>query len=521
MPKNHFKPVFYTYFYVMENTATDYKKLYEQELEAHRLSLSEKEDIISDLRFELDKLHRYIFGSKSEKRGSHAGENQMGLFELGTTRAVQEELSGSVGKGQKPAPKKRAKGTGRMTLPEELRREEVVIQPSESTEGCVQIGEEVTEVLEVVPASFYVKRYIRPKYARPNGEGILIGTLPDRVIEKGIPSESLVAQLTVDKYVYGMPLHRQIDKYAKMGVRIPASSASDWIMRGWQQIRPLGELLRLIVTGQKYLQVDETPLKVLDRNHKDGIHKGYMWLYHAPVDRLVLFDYRKGRDQSGPKEMLAGFKGIIQTDGYIVYDSLYENHPDIHLTFCMAHARRKFVDALEDDEKQANHILDEMQLLYALEDIMREEGLGWEQRTKERKEHAAPILERLGKWLEENQYSYRPTSPMGKAIAYAHKRWAGLSAYVLHGQMEIDNNLVENAVRPLAVGRKAFLFAGSHQAAEMTATMYSFMASCKRNNVNEFDWLKDVFERIQGHKQKDLYQLLPSNWEKYRTKTDQ
>jgi hypothetical protein len=234
------------------------------------------------------------------------------------------------------------------------------------------------------------------------------------------------------------------------------------------------------------------------------------------VDRLVLFDYRKGRDQSGPKEMLADFKGIIQTDGYKVYDSLYRNYPDIHLTFCMAHARRKFVDALNDDREQADHVLVEMQHLYALEQRMRDEYMGWEQRTELRKKYAEPVLERLGKWLEENQYSYRPQSPMGKAISYAKSRWAGLSAYTLHGQMEIDNNLVENAVRSLAIGRKAYLFAGSHQAAEMTAAMYSFMASCKKNKVNEFDWLKDVFERIQSHKQKDLYQLLPSNWNEHR-----
>jgi transposase len=495
----------------MENKETGYKKLYEDTL----LVLSQKEEAISDLRFELDKLRRYIFGFKSEKRTSAVGQDQMGLFELGTTQAVQEELAASV-QDQKPAPKKRAKGTGRMSLPEELAREEIVIEPSESTEGCVKIGEEVTEVLEIVPASFYVKRYVRPKYARPNGEGILISILPDRVIEKGIPSESVIAQLTVDKYVYGMPLHRQIDKYSKMGVRIPASSASDWLMKGWEHLQPLWELLRLIVLAQKYLQVDETPIKVLDRDHKKGIHQGYMWLYHAPVDRLVLFDYRKGRDQSGPKEMLADFKGIIQTDGYKVYDSLYRNHPDIHLTFCMAHARRKFVDALNDDREQADHVLVEMQHLYALEQRMRDEYMGWEQRTELRKKYAEPVLERLGKWLEENQYSYRPQSPMGKAISYAKSRWAGLSAYTLHGQMEIDNNLVENAVRPLAIGRKAYLFAGSHQAAEMTAAMYSFMASCKKNKVDEFDWLKDVFERIQSHKQKDLYQLPPSNWNEHR-----
>jgi transposase len=410
-----------------------------------------------------------------------------------------------------------------MTLPEELRREEIVIEPSESTEGCTKIDGEVTEVLEVVPASFYVKRYIPPKYARPNGEGILIGTLPDRVIEKGIPPELVIAQMTVDKYVFGMPLHRQIDKYSKMGVRIPASTTSDWILSGWEQLRPPWELLRLIVTHQKYLQVDETPIKILDRDrnpgsHRGGVHQGYIWLYHAPVDRLVLFYYRKGRDKSGPKEMLADFKGIIQTDGHRVYDSLYGNHPDIHLTFCMAHARRYFVDALKDDEEQVNYVLDEIQKLYLLEGQMRDEAMGWEQRTQLRKKHAEPILESLGKWLEEGQYSYRLKSPMGKALAYAYTRWSGLGAYLLHGQMEIDNNPVENAVRQLAVGRKAYLFAGSHQDAEMNEAMYSFMASCKKNNINEFDWLKGVFERIQSHKQKDLYQLLPSNREEYRPK---
>jgi transposase len=523
---NAVKAIFYTYFRVMEDTATDYKKLYEQELEAHKkslLAISKKEETIADLQFELEKFRKYFFGRKSEKfTGAQAGANQLGLFELGTTREQQEELSSRVETPKEPVkPKKRAKGTGRMSLPEELRREEVVIEPSEPTEGCVKIGEEVTEVLEIIPASFYVKRYIRPKYARANGEGILIGILPDRVIDKGIPSESVVAQMTVDKYVYGMPLHRQIDKYLKMGVRIPASTASDWLMGGWRQLEPLWGLLRLMVLNQKYLQVDETPLKILDRDHKNGIHQGFMWLYHAPADRLVLFDYRKGRDSSGPEAMLEHFRGIIQTDGYKVYESLFASHPHIILTFCMAHARRKFTDALKDNEKMAGHVLERMQVLYALEQRMRDGQMDWEQRTALRREKAVPVLEEIGQWLDGHYLTVRPKSPLGQAIAYARARWAGLSAYTMHGQMEIDNNLVENAVRPLAVGRKAFLFAGSHQAAEMTAAMYSFMASCKKNGINEFEWLKDVFERIQSHKQKDLYQLLPNNWQEFRPKPDQ
>jgi hypothetical protein len=156
-----------------------------------------------------------------------------------------------------------------------------------------------------------------------------------------------------------------------------------------------------------------------------------------------------------------------------------------------------------------------MQGLYALEQRMQEEKLDWDKRTGERKTHARPLLDRLEKWMKANQYKYRLNSPMGKAIDYTLPKWTGLTAYVHHGQMEIDNNLIENAVRPLAIGHRNFLFCGSHQAAQMAAGMYSYMASCKKNKINELERLKDVLEKIQSHKQKDLYQLLPSNWQQY------
>jgi len=509
----------------MGNTAVDYKILYEQELAGHQKSLwriSKIEERVADLQFELDKFRRYFFGKQSEKFPvPYADINQMGLFELGTTVEQQEGLSQKV-ETRTPEitkPKKRAQGTGRMALPPELRREIIVIEPEQDVTDCAVIGQEVTEVLELTPSEFYVKRYVRPKYAMPNGQGILIGLLPDRVIDKGIPSESVVAQMTIDKYVYGLPLHRQIDKYTKMGIRIPASTASDWLMKGWKHLVPLWDLLRLLVINQKYLQADESPLKALDRNHKNGIYQGYMWVYHAPADKLVLFDYRKGRDSSGPTEMLEAYVGILQTDGYAVYQKLFGNHPHIMLVYCMAHARRKFVDALKDHKEKASYVLERMQVLYLLEQQMRDQGLEWEQRTVLRQEKAVPVLEELGQWMDEQLMQVRPSSPLGVAIAYTKTRWAGLSAYAMHGQIEIDNNLVENSIRPLAIGRKNYLFAGSHQAAEMTAAMYSFMATCKKNGVNEFEWLKDVFHRIQSHKQKDLYQLLPNNWEKYRPKS--
>jgi hypothetical protein len=293
--------------------------------------------------------------------------------------------------------------------------------------------------------------------------------------------------MVIDKYVYGMPLHRQIDKYSRMGVRIPASTASDWMLKGWKQLVPLWELLKLLVMNQKYLQADESPIKVLDRNHKNGVHQGYMWVYNAPSDKLVLYDYRKGRDSSGPKEMLEHYSGILQTDGYTVYERLFAHHPHIILVYCMALARRKFVEAQQDDKEKASFVLEKIQILYALEEQMRQQSLSWEERTTLRQEKAAPVLKELEKWMDAQLPQVRPSSPLGKALAYARPRWAGLSAYTKHGQIEIDNNLVENSIRPLAIGRKNYLFAGSHQAAEMTAAMYSFMATCKKNNVNELE----------------------------------
>ncbi len=515
----------------MENTAIDYKKLYEQSLltisekeESFTKELAEKDEQIASLSFKLDRFFKMLFGKKSEKLSAlQAGAGQLDLFELGTTLAQQETLSSEVVTVEKPevkVPKKRAKGSGRMTLPENLRREIIILEPTEDVSGCKVIGQEVTEVLELNPAEFYIKQYVRIKYARANGEGIIIAELPDRVIEKGIPSETVIAQMTIDKYVYGMPLHRQIDKYTRMGVRIPASTASDWMMKGWKQLVPLWELLKRLVINQKYLQADESPIKVLDKNHKNGIHQGYMWVYNAPSDKLVLYDYRKGRDNSGPKEMLEYFVGILQTDGYSVYEKLFANHPNILLVFCMAHARRKFIEAQSDNKEKADYVLELMQKLYVLEEQIREQKLSWEERTRQRQEKAVPVLEEIGKWLDEQQPQVRPSSPLGKAINYTKARWQGLCAYAKHGQIEIDNNLVENSIRPLAIGRKNYLFAGSHNAAEMTAAMYSFMATCKKNNINELEWLKDVFERIQSHKQKDLYQLLPNNWMEYKNNSN-
>ncbi|MGL1888008.1 MAG: IS66 family transposase [Reichenbachiella sp.] len=493
------------------------KTLQEERAKSDKKLVS-KEERIQELTFQLDRIRKYLFGQKSEKlTTANLDEDQLNIFDLSTPTEQQEELSEQV---ETPQPekttKKRAKGTGRMILPENLRREEIIIEPNEDVSDCIKIGEEVTEVLDLIPAEFYVKRYVRPKYAQQDGSGIITGQLPDRVINKGIPSEGVLAQMAVDKYVYGLPLHRQIDKYRRMGVNIPASTASDWMMKNGKHLSPLWELLKLLINQQKYLQADETPIKVQNRQHKNNMHRGFLWVYHVPADRLVLFDYQKGRSTHGPKNILQGYEGILQTDGYIVYEKLYGQHQDIMLIYCMAHARRKFVDALKYDKSKATQALVQIQLLYKLEKEMKEAGADWQEKTRRRQKEAVPVLQGLKNWMLAQAAQVPPSSPLGKAIAYSLPRWDGLSAYAEHGQVEIDNNLAENAIRPIAIGRKNYLFAGSHQAAEMTAMMYSFMATCKKNNVDEFEWLKDVMLRIQDHKQNNLYQLLPNNWEKYK-----
>lgn len=520
----------------MENTATDYKKLYldslttlalerekvllllAQKQQAHQEELAAKDQQIADLNFELDKFRRYLFGKKSEKLSfPESDPSQLSLFNLETTVAQQEDLSQQASVAPpKKKPKKRANTQGRMTLPEDLRREIILIEPDEDVSQCVKIGEEITEVLDLIPAQLYVKRYVRPKYARPGGKGIAIGQLPDRIVEKGIPSDQLIAKMVLDKYVYGLPLHRQIDQYRRLGVTIAASTASDWVIRGWKHLSPLWELLKLVMAHQKYLQADESPINVLDRDHKDGIHKGYMWVYHAPCAKLVLFDYRKGRDHLALVEILRHFRGVLQADGYSAYETLLSKNKNIILIHCMAHARRKFFEALNYDHEKATHMLALIGALYKIEQEMRDKNLTWQERTIIRQEKAVPILNNIKAWMLENAPKTLPSSPLGKAIAYTLNRWEGLSAYAQHGQLEIDNNLVENAIRPLAIGRKNFMFAGSHHSAEMTAAMYSFMATCKKNNLNEWEWLTDVMARIQSHKHKDLYQLLPNNWLKYK-----
>lgn len=471
------------------------------------IEVKEKQIQIDYLKHQVEQYEKIVHGAKSEKFVPAENPKQTTLDLDLPSDVESENKTRSVSYIRRVSKNKNINHTGRMEFPKELVREEIVIEPSEDTTGCVKIGEEVTEELEVTPAVFIVKKYIRPKYARANGEGIIIAELPSRPIDKGIPGPGLLATVITDKFVDHLPIYRQVKRYQRMGVTLSESTIGDWISDSCELLTPLYDFLKKQTLETKYLQADETPIPVLDKTKKQKTHRGYYWVYHAPNDKKIFFDYREGRGRAGPAEILTGFKGFLQTDGYGVYDTFNQNGAT--LLNCMAHARRKFIEAQQNDKKRCDYVLEQMLELYIVESYAREKNFTHEQRYQIRQEKSVPILKELKAWFLLNLNEVLPSSIIGQAIAYAYSRWEKLCEYTKHGILEIDNNLVENAIRPVALGRKNYLFAGSHKAAQRSAMIYSFFAMCKYHNVNPHEWLKETLSKISDTKLSELHTLIP------------
>jgi transposase len=460
-----------------------------------------------NLRHELDQLKRLVYGSRHERFIPSTPQEQLALG-----LAVEKiEVSAPVQTIEYTRNQKRAiekVPTGRMKLPAALPREQVILEPEEDITGMKKIGEEITEELERIPGKLFVRQYVRPKYAKPQGEGIVIADLPARPIDKGIAGPGLLAQIIIDKYTDHLPVHRQIQRFEREGIKLSSSTLTDWISGTCALLEPLYEALHKQVLSSDYLQADETPIKVLDKDKKGTTHRGYHWVYHAPSKRMVLFDYREGRGREGPHEILKDFRGHLQTDGYAVYED-FDKKSGITLLNCMAHARRKFDEAKDNDLARAEHALTEMQKLYGIERQAKIEKLSPDQRYKLRQEKSVEVLNNLKSWMLENYKSVLPKSTIGQALHYSLERFDRLMLYTSNGKLEIDNNLVENAIRPVAIGRKNYLFAGSHNGARRAAMLYSFLGTCKINDVNPFEWLRNTLEKIPTYPVNKLSQLLP------------
>ena len=488
------------------SASTDYKSLYEQ---------SQFE--ILQLKQQLAQLQKMIFGSRHE-RFIHAEPTHPQLSldiptEAVATATISSTKQISYTKTNVVVEPRPLVHPGRMKLPESLRREQIIIEPSEDITDYKKMGEEITEVLEYEPGELYVKQYKRIKYAKPDNTGVIIGKLPSRPLEKAMAGEGLLAQIITDKYIDHLPLHRQMQRFERSGVKLAYSTLTDWVSSTCSLITPLFEALKAEVLQSNYLHADETPIKVMDKGKKGETHRGYYWVYQNSIDKIVLFDYQEGRGREGPVEILKDFTGYLQTDGYVAYD-IFAKRQGITLIHCMAHARRMFNDALDNDEQRATHALKEIQKLYIIERICQEEQLSFEQIKEVRQLKSVRILRDLGLWLQQQYLQVLPKSAIGKAIGYSLERWERLSAYVNDGRLNIDNNPVENSIRPVALGRKNYLFAGSHEAAKRSGMLYSLLGTCKMHGIEPTTWLKDVLHRVADHPINQIQDLLPHRYKK-------
>jgi len=466
------------------------------------------QDEVDYLSHQLAEMKRLIFGSKRERFVPSVDPQQTTLFDLPDNEQVEKKKIKVSYERTKTGEKKQPLRT---PLPAHLPRKTEVIEPENLPKNAKKIGESLTEILDYIPAQIHVLRYVRPKFIiETNDEktNILIADLPSLPIPKGNAGAGLLAHILISKFVDHLPFYRQVKIFKRQRVDIAESTIGGWFTATCRLLEPLYEALKKQVLESDYLMADETPLPVLTKDKPGATHKGYDWVYYAPEKRMVLFDYRKTRSREGPDEILKNFSGFLQTDGYSAYQH-FEKQPNITLLSCMAHARREFVKAKENDPDRAAIALEMFQGLYETERIMRERNLSPDQIRTVRQWISVPELEKMERWFKDEINKVPPRGGIGKAFAYSLRLWHRLIRYVEDGRFLIDNNLVENSIRPVALGRKNYLFAGSHDGAQNAAMMYSMLATCKINELEPFEWLRDVITRIPDHPANKLDELLP------------
>lgn len=468
------------------------------------------------LKQEIATLRRLIFGSKSEKHMPISADGEYIQSSLFDTEEAEQNPPQGIEKEQISYERTKKKHPGRNPIPEHLPEQEVIIEPEGLEDGMVKIGEEITETLEYTPASLIKKRIIRPKYADKSQDKIHIAPLPGRPLPKSIAEAGLLAHILVSKYIDHLPLYRQGQIFERdYQWKVAQSTMVDWVKGVCDLLKPLYESLEKHILQSNYIQADESPIKVLEREDaKKGkppknIIQGYQWVFYSPRLKGVLFKYRKGRGISGPKEILADFTGTLQSDGYQVYDHIAAQRPDIHLVGCLVHARRYFDRALDTDKQRSQYALGAIQKIYRWEREAKEATT--EEHQQIREEKILPVLELLHEWAVSEDTKVLPQSAIGKALYYFKAQWNKIKRAAENAQYELDNNPIENKIRPLALGRKNFLFAGSHEGAKRMAMMYSFFGTCKQNNIQPYEWLTNTLKIISDYPVNKIHELLPFN----------
>ena len=481
-------------------------------IEGLRGEIKFKQAQIEALNFELARLKRWRFGSSSESLGSGA---QAVLFEhLVADTALEDQAAEQEIKPPPAAPAPRRQAV-RQALPASLPRidRHHDIEPTHCACGHAfrRIGEEVSEQLDCVPAQFFVLRHIRGKYACAHCQRVQAAPMPAQIIDKGIPAPGLLAQIVVAKHDDHLPLYRQTEIYARSGVHIARSSMAQWVGICGVRLAPLAEALKDFIVGHAVIHADETPVALLAPG-RGKTKRAYVWVYRTTdfvAQRAVLFDFAASRAGEHPRRVLKHFGGTLVSDDFSGYHALHAQ--GVTAALCMAHARRKLFEAHELNGSQiAGHAVALIARLYEVEREARE--LQPEARQRLRQQRARPVADALHAWLGEQRQKLAKADATAKAIDYALSNWTALTRYLDDGNVPIDNNAAENAVRPLCVGRKNWLFVGSQQAGERAAAIMSLIESAKLNGHDPWAYMKDVLERLPTLKQRDLAELLPHNW---------
>jgi len=472
-----------------------------------------KERRLQPLQHLLEQLLRHRYGPRRER----VDENQLFLFAAGMRSASPQAVPAQQESkaAQPPRP-----GHGRQRLPQTLERRRVIYDLGESERQCPQCqgelqhsGEEISERLEYLPASLYVIQEACQKYACSQGCTVVTAPKPMAPLEKGLPGAGLLAQVAVSKYADHLPLYRQEGMFQRHGVTLSRQTMCGWMAQCAQLVSPLFDLMKEQALRSKVLQTDDTPVGVLDPQRARA-RLGRIWTYVGDAEHpYTVYDYTPTRSRDGPRAFLQEFRGYRQADAYSGYDELYQDpEHDVTEVACWAHTRRKFYEAQSSDLMRATVMLAYIRLLYDVEREAHDRNLDSGQRRALRQAKAQPILGDIRKYLEREQLQALPKSPIGQAVAYTLSNWEALLRYCQDGDLEIDNNGAERSLRPVAAGRKNWLFFGSDHGGRTAAVLTSFVTTCKRPDIDPWAYLRDIFDRISAHPQDRLAELLPDRW---------
>lgn len=493
-------------------------------IEQLMLTIRAQEQEKERLSHRLEQLLRDRYGRRSEK----VDPAQLLLFIAPALAAVVAGDIRAEAQAEPAAPAPKKKGHGRKLPPAELPRIRVEHPVAEKDKVCPncniekkRIGEVITEQIEYFPACLAVIEHAQPKLACPCcEEGVTVAAKPAQPIEKGLPGPGMLAQVIVSKYGDHLPLYRQEAIFARQGLELSRKTMCGWVLAGASVLGPVVDLMCSRVIESKVIHTDDTPVTVREPG-RAGTHKGRFWVYVGDEARpYTVFDYTPSRRRDGPAGFLREFTGTgetpryLQADAFAGYDAIYVPDRGVLEAACWAHARRKFHDARNSDVNRAHTMLALIKLLYNVEREAREKELDADQRRDLRREKAKPLLAQIGEWLNAEQGRVLPKSPVGEAIQYTLNNWKALNTYLGDGDVDIDNNKAENALRGIAIGRKNWLFAGSDRGGHAAAVFYSLITSAKRHGLDSFVYLRDLFLRIPAHPNKQIHLLLPDIWKR-------